>query len=234
MGSNSRCNHHVPWSRHACLRLGYHAQRLDHLLYVVSLLLWYWCGWRISDDSYIRHGERSRLWQGLNKGRSSSPRPQSHQRFLDARMGSIRQPSHPHYSPSVLSPRKREPTILGSGRAMDLPYFLCHPSCRYTLAYLLPYFQDEIRGQAIGRGEEEVKGYRLRYSVPQAYFLILWPSLNRNRWWLVLQRHFLLWQQAVPSRIYHRHYERQHIYHAWMVVQPDQCRCFPLRILPGL
>ena len=187
MGSDSRCNHHVHWSGHACLCLGHYFEWLGHLLCMVPVLLRHRCWWRISHDGNIWNGECRGFWQGLNKGRSSSPRPQSYQRFLDAGMGAILQPVHSHCCPSVLPPRKREPSILGSGGTMDIPYLFCHTGRRYALAGVFSYVQDESRKQAIGRSKEEVQGHRVRHSVPQAYFLLLRPSHHRNRWRLVLQ-----------------------------------------------
>ena len=207
MGSDPRCHHHVHRSRHACLLLGYHSEWLGHMLHVVSLLLRDRCWWWVPHDGNVRHGECRWLWQGLNKGRPSSPRSESHQRFFDARLGPTRQPSHPHCCPAVLPPRKREPTVLGGSRAMDLPCLLCHSSGRYTLAGVLPYFQDEIRRKAIGRSKEEVKGHRLRYSVSQADLHLLRPAPDSDRWRLVLQRHFLLWQQAIPVQFHRRHHQ---------------------------
>src|ERR1700753_1588316 len=102
MGSYSRCHYHVSRTGDVGCFLGNISQWMGHLLYLVALFLWYRCWRRISHDCYSSYGKchwiRSRVYQG----RSSSSWTKSHYSFLDARLGSILQPSHSHHPPPHL------------------------------------------------------------------------------------------------------------------------------------
>ncbi len=158
MGSYPGCHYHVCRSSHADRVVGNLLEWVDHLLRVVSVLLWYRSRWGIPHDCHSCDGKCNWLRSGFNQGRSPAPGPQGHFRILDARLGAILQPSHldrpsPHLSPQRIT------TILRGFRAVDFPSLLRHPSRWHPLVGLLPLVQDATRIPRAQPRQEEGEGY---------------------------------------------------------------------------
>lgn len=143
MGSDPRCDNHVPRADHADICMGSDPKRMGHLLRLVPLLLRNRRRGRISNDGDKRDGKRRWVRENLHERGPSPSGPQSDERLPDARLGPILQPGPLDSPPTLLSSWEWEPTLLGPGHSMDLSHLLCHSSTWNPLARLLPNIQDE-------------------------------------------------------------------------------------------